>query len=553
MQLNGSWWDKEEFEVGKYVFGFIDRTAQSGLNSARLANDIHHLRMYNSSPVGAMHYYTLDKKSSLLNRDRLVFNVIKSITDTLVNRIGTQKVRTYFLPSNADFGNHKLAKSLQKYADGLFNALNVHEVARDVLLDAAIYGTGFLRVRATQDKEIKIERVRQPDIIIDEVECVSEEPRQIHQRRFIHRDVLLALFPKKKAIILSAMESSAYAQSGYSNMIEVYESFHLRSGPEKEDGKYAVSIREGTLFVQDYDKDTMPFVKLKMGSKSIGWFGTGIPEQLRSLQREINQTLETIRICVKLSIPRVLVSHSAKVSESQIDDTIGAIIRHNPGQEPVFSNPSWVNADMIGHLEMLIRKAYQITGVPEYASFGTTPNARIDSASAIQTQTAATTERFGVLQKDFEDFFVKLSQKLLEFGKELYSDDVPDSVPGAKFIKTIPWDKVICGDNFSIQTFPTSLLPIEPAGKIDQIEKLAQLGIPQKEILQLLELPDVGSTIALNTADLEYIEDLIASWMDGGEYKSPEKYENLQLSLKRCLQVYLFYKNKNALMSSLPI
>lgn len=64
--------------------------------------------------------------------------------------------------------------------------------------------------------------------------------------------------------------------------------------------------------------------------------------------------------------------------------------------------------------------------------------------------------------------------------------------------------------------------------------------------MKLLDFPDLKAFYNMANAGLEDIERQIELIVDGGEYQSPEPYQNLQVGIQKMQQAYLMYRSQNA-------
>jgi len=558
---NEFWWKDDEKSLHKSVFQHVNHLDKE--QSHKELSNVRHMKLYgNFNILGLNAYnYSVDgnqqrNRSSIANR--LTLNVIQSITDTATAKISKNKPRPQFLTNGGDWFLQEKAKKLTQFCEGIFHCTDIYAKARKVFLDSCIFGTGALKV-FRKGNEIEVERVFINELKIDDVEAVYGEPRQMHQTKFIHRDVLISMFPEHKDKLLKTNPSSSQLApaSIRTSMIQVIESWHLPSGPTKDadgkpikhDGVRSISVENVTLLKEPWDKPYFPFVFLRWGLRPLGFFGQGIAEQLQGIQLEMNKILKTIQISMHLtSIPKVFVDSGSNVVTSHLNNEIGGIIKY-AGTKPSYESVGAVPRELFDQLDRLYQRAHEQVGVSQLSAASLKP-AGLDSGKALREYNDIETERFMNIAQRYEEFFLDACEQMIDIAREIYADtkkfDV--KVKGEKFLETIDWKDVdMEEDKYLMQVFPTSSLSSTPAGKLQDVQELLAAGFLNREqAIKLLDFPDVNAVTDLQTAALENIEKAIATMIGDGKYVPPEPFQNLALGLQTVQEAYLFHQNENA-------
>lgn len=551
--IKAYWWKQDENELHKTVFDYVNRIENS--QSYKSLENLRYLRLYQNYEVSGLNVSDYAKTETDFNRgtkNRVTLNVIHSMCDTVTSKITKNKPKPTFLTDGGDFTLQNKAKKLQKFVEGQFSSQRIYEKASRAFLDSCIFGTGVLKFFIDREsKEIKCERVFVDEIIVDDAEAIYGEPRQIHQRKYIHKDVLKDMFPEHKGAIENSMTSGDEFNSGSSehDMVKVIESWHLPSGPNAKDGKHAISIAGATLFEDIWDKPDFPFLFLKWTQRPLGFYGQGLAEQLQGIQLEINKILRTIQISMHLtSIPKVFLETSSKVVSAHINNEIGGIIKY-AGTPPRYESVEAIGPALFSHLDRLYNRAFEIAGVSQLSAQSQKPSG-LDSGAALREFNDIETERFMAIGQRYEQFFVDAARMTIRLAKELAEDvgDLSVNVKGGKFLETIKWKDVdMAEDKYLLDIFPTSSLPSTPSGRLQTIQEMLQAGLISREDgIKLLDFPDLQSVMNLQNAAIENIDKNIENMIDNGRYEPPEPYQNLGLLVKKTQEAYLFYKNQNA-------
>ena len=546
------WWLSSTNDLHQDVFAVVNKLekdqgyrSEDNLTNARLYGDAH-LR-----GLGAYAYTRMTTSDALAHR--VTLNVIQSLIDTVVSKITKSKVRPQFLTDDGNWGLQSRAKKLTKFMDGIFSATEMYSKASMAFLDSCIFGTGALKIFKCNGN-IKVERVFIDEIKVSDVESYYGEPRQMHQVKYIHKDVLKEMFPSKAVLIDQATNVddmypniSSYYKTD--DMIKTIESWHLPSGPNAKDGKHSICINNITLLDETYTKDYFPFVFFRWNLRPMGFFGFGLAEQLRGVQLEINKILRTIQVSMHLvSVPKLLVEASSKIVSAHLNNKIGGIIKY-AGTPPAYSPLGGVPGELFSHLDRLYQKAYEISGVSQLSAQSLKPSG-LDSGKALREYNDIESERFLSVSTRYEKAFVDAAKIAIDIAKELYEDDkdYKVQVKGKDFIETIKWSEVdLQDDQFMMDVYPASALSKTPAGRLQDVQDLMQAGFVDRDTaLKLLDFPDVEGTMNLLTSDTRNLDKLIENMVEKGKYFPPEPYQNLENAIRKVQQAYLLYRMRGA-------
>lgn len=548
---NDKWWTCDESKAYQSLFATVEYIKQS--QSYRQTENLRFARMYSNKPIRGLSVADYNSIESV--SDRLAYNVVKSCVDTAASKIAKNKPKPLFMTENGDFSLKRRAQNLTQYMEGMFDDMDLYSKGQSVFVDAAVFGTGAMKIYIDpSDLKIKAERVLIDEIIVDDIEGMYAAPRQMHQIKYIARDVLLEMFPDKKVEIIKASPAKNFGlAASTTDNIMVLESWHLPSGPKAKDGKHIIAINQATLSFEDYTKDHFPFVFFRWTKKLVGFWGMGIAEELIGLQIEINDVLRSIQKAIRMmAVPRIYVENSSKVNSAHINNDIGNIITFT-GTKPIQEVAQAMSAEVYQYLEQLYQRAFELTGISRLSAQSQKP-AGLNSGAALREFQDIESERFMLAGQHFEDMYMQAAQQIVELSKELYdikkdksktdksvSKDLIVKVKSSKFIKKINWKDVdMDRDQYEMAVFPVNLLPSTPAGKLATIQEMIQAGlIPQEQAIELLDFPDLDKFMSLQTAAQDNIERMLELMTEEGEYNSPEPFMNLKLALTLTQETYL--------------
>jgi hypothetical protein len=330
------WWDAKPYERHEAIRATV-KTLEDNQSFRQTAN-VRYMRLYsNLDMLGlAGSRYALSTQPSY--EAKLKLNVIHSCCDTVTNKIAKNKPKPTFLTEGGNWSQQQKAKKLDRFTEGAFYSAKVYEKSPKVFLDSTVFGSGFLKgylegAPGEKQRRAQCERVFPDEIIVDDNESIYDSPQQMFQRKFISREILKSLFPKKADLIAKVAKANGLT-TGPTRLVDqvlVYESWHLPTARDAGDGRRCLTIDNTSLIDEEYSLDCFPFSKIKWSDRLIGFYGEGLAEQLMGLQLEINKLLRTIQVAMHLcSVPHWLVDAASKVVSSHINNEIGGLIRLYP-------------------------------------------------------------------------------------------------------------------------------------------------------------------------------------------------------------------------------
>ncbi len=544
-QAKSKWWLDKEADIYVSVFGIVDKLRDT--QSTRHLKNIQFARLYENLDVMsyALGFYESFTSNNSTVSTRPTWNVVKSCIDTVCNKISKSRPKVEFVTEKGSFKLQQKAKNLTQYLEGLFDLTNAYQVCARAFSDACKFGTGAVYVYISEDNNIKCERVLVSELIIDEAEGIYESPQQIHRRKLTQRDQLKEMFPKFKDQIESARTFNATLQNNVvpPDMVMVVESWHLASGPKAEDGRHAICIDNCTLQSDSYTKTYFPFVFYRWCPKTMGFWGSGLAEELAGSQLAINKLLRMIEIAQeRMATPRYFIEAGSAVSDDAlINGGIGDIITYT-GTPPSQSTPAAISPEIYRHVDTLYNRCYEICGVSQLSAMSEKPK-ELSSGIAMSTYEDIQTERMALSALMYEKMFLDLGKIMIDFSRDCYEEksNITVKVVGSKFIKKLDWKKVSMDeDEYSMRGFPVSLLPSTPAGKLSTIVQLMQANfIPKEYALSLLDMPDLEQFMSIQNASLNDTNLLIQQMLEDGKPAVADPYMNLTLAIQQGVSAYL--------------
>ncbi len=519
------WWEAEEGDVNKRVFGYVEEVERAQFETFNRFKKLADL--YDPSESS---HWDRSGTQSLVSE-----NVIASNIDTVDSVIAAVEVRARFMTDDGDWSTQRQARHLEWYADGLCKQLDVDRVCREAFKDAALKGTGLVKVYVDDDNQIQVERVMVDDIVVDEGEVrAGANPRQMHQRMIVGCDVLAARFPEHEDAIMSATKKSglwADYRPVERDEAVVIESWRLPIGKRGSKhyvaGRHTITIEGADLVDEEWHKTAFPFAVIRWSKKPTGWYGIGLAQRIAGHQRALNKLNWQIdRQLDQFAVPTTYVRMADAGLAVKTINRAGTIIPVK-GDMPQTVIPQAVSAETYRRQEVIKASSFEESGVSRMAAQSMKPGG-LDSGAALREYRDATTQRFAQQEKAHENLKLDVVLLVLACCKELGSS-APTVIRKSKHgPKMIEWAKVDMGE-VKVQIAAASNLSKTPAGRTQFVLELAQAGvITLDESRRLLMHPDTEHALSLYTAARECIESDVESMLDGN-VEVPDPYSNLKM------------------------
>lgn len=486
--------------------------------------------------------------SSRQSETRVTRNVIASCVETAKAMIAANRPAPQFLTNGADFELRQKAKKLNKFGKGLLHASEFYENAPKLFRDGGIFGTGFVKI-LREARRIISERVFPWDILVEDADAMHGKPRTLVQRMYVSKDVAKATWPEFAGQIDKARPIERGAgDSGASDIIVMYEGWHLPSGDKGKDGCHAIAIDGFALVVEKWKRPHHPFVVFRWEDPIAGFWGRGIAEQLQGQQIEINRLLIKVQESFHLGgMYKVILNASSGVPKAHVNNQIGAIFMVNNGtQAPTIVAPQTVHPEIFMQIDKLETKCFDEIGISQMSARSEKP-AGLDSRVALREYNDIKSDRFVMVGKEWERCHLLAVKLGLDEAREIrgFSVDVPDKNQKVE----IRWRDVdLDRDAYILQCFPTSLLPQTPAGRIQGIQDLVELGaLPQDNVLEMLGAPDLEEITDLATSSRRAVRARVEAMLDDPmetAWQAPDPRINIAQAIQYVNAVYLEEQQK---------
>lgn len=544
------WWDVKAYRgdhIDEQIAGSIGAVVSTlrTRQDTRIAQLVVAARLYGNSRLLSFLGASL---GAIMSRpraavlERLTDNVIQSVVDTSTARVGENKPRPFFLTDGASWKLQRRAKNLNKFTNGLFYETDAYSLGSDAQRDAEVFGDGFV-VSMERNGRVVSERVLAAELWVDEAEAVYGKPRQLHWVRAVDREQLAAEFPESKRLIYEAPRARLLEEGFPPNdadMVEVRESWHLRSSPEAEDGAHCISI-EGHLIdpVKEWPHDFFPFARWRWSPRPLGYWSQGLCEQLQGKQLELNRLLWIIQESMRRAGSyKVFIEAGSKVVKQHVSNEIGAMVEYK-GTPPTWFVPDAVSPQHYEQWQRIRQSMYEQAGVPLMVATGQKP-AGLNSGEAQRVYRDTTNETMKTKDRFNTDAFMDLAKIDIAIAREIAKREGHYEVrsPSGRAVDTIRMKASdLDPSGFEMKCFPVSSLPKDPAGRTQTVTEWVQAGwLTQRQAKKLMDFPDLESVESLANAAEDIIQKTLDAMCDEGEYAPPEPTDDLSLAMEMVVE-----------------
>ena len=539
--------DMADFERLKRMQSAVSRIRKTQI--WRKESDLRHMRLYGNLPImgfGLANY----ARPVTLTGSKVGLNVVKNCSDAFVAKITKDRPKVTFVTSGGDWDLQQRARELEKFVDGQFYELGIYDAYPLVVLDACIFGTGFMKffIHGTgENARIKCERVFPWEIVIDDQEGLYGEPRSIYQRKWIDRAVLMAAYGTTEALKRKIGQAKRDVDDvdglGFdstADQVLVTQGWHLPSFPrstkDNTDGRYTVMIENGILYDEPYACDHLPFVKYVRQRPPMGYWGIGLSEELAGLQLELNVLMQKVqRSFHLLGVGHWFVEQTSKVNSQKIDNDI-SVIRYT-GKMPQVVAPEPVPQQIFAHIDRIYQRCYEVTGISQLEAQSQKPTG-LNSGKAIDSYLDITTERFNVSVRLYQQAYVDSAKLVLELSRIITKDYNPEfdvMAPDKNAAHHVKFkENELQDDEYLLKLFPTNALSDEPAERMAQVQAMASANwIDAQDAKRLLDFPDLERAADIENASYNAVERCISRALKEKKYIGPQPFLGLTQAMRQ--------------------
>lgn len=510
--------------------------------------------------------------------------VTTSIVDTFTSRISKKRPMPMFVVDDAEWSLKRKAQRFRRFLHSKLRETEFDRLCSEIVNDACVRGTGVAYIDE-HDHDVLVERVHRHEILLEprEARMGAKGIRQLHWIRQVSREVLKAKFPEFADAIDKAPASASQrhdAAAGddwllagetveHEDVIDVTFSWHLKSGPNCEDGRRAVCIENATLCYDHYDGDRFPFAFLHRYKPKRGFWGRGDVELLRDLQARVNAIVRDVQQNLDVH-GKIMVSVNEQY-DIPTDQLTGRYPFKLKWRGPQGSQPQWiipqpVSPGQIQALELVIQKMHDLIGVSQWATSSKNPVGAGASGIALDTFYDIESERHAVFEDDYANFRLDAARLFLDCGYRVVDrehDEADEEAERKKKAKargkkyeaperrrswmdvgglaSRDWSEFALEQGqYRMELEPVSFIPSTRAGKLAAVKELTTSGVlPTWMAASLFDEPDIAHANRVFLAAYHNLERIMEDLGDEDiEATMPEPEHDLELGLMMAKAYY---------------
>jgi len=442
-------------------------------------------------------------------------NIVKSMVDTIHAEIISNRVKVQVITDGGSWDGQQKAKQQTKFIAGVFDDVKMTQKTGPLqALHALIYGSGFVKWYVDEEGRIQAYNTLPMNIVFDDVEAASGYTSSIFEERLVSRHTLAKDFEgndEAAAAIMSAPEVTfpQRPQRNVGDLIRVIETWQPAYG--KSDGRRVLVVSENAPPIVDevWKNKKAPFTHLKFGERLDSILGSGVPDMICGHQEVINDLREKINAQIMGASPFVWTMTGSKLKECHISNELWRVIESDVAPQHIaFAS---VPQDLFNQLQAEKNEAMEMVGVNQTMMHGEIP-AGLSSGRAQLVYNDTRSKRFTKFMQAYENMHTDSADTLIDIFEDLADAGAgyETGYRGDDGLEKINYKEIrLPRDAFYIRKYPSNFLSDTSAGRIQQIEYLANISPELKPYLVgLIQNPDVEfatSRLSVQTSSAQRI------------------------------------------------
>lgn len=472
----------------------------------------------------------------------------RSLCDTVQADIaGRQRVKPMFGTTGADWKTRRRAKKLDRFVEACLHQeqgayTNGWELCDDAFLDAAICGHGVTRCSVDDSMgtpKVVIDRLPPGKLKVDSSEAEKGCPANFFWDDWADEDTLIEAYVdnpelelddaerelRRGAITSAAMvdESVSIAQHGSTRIARrVLVRYAVRMPLSKDKpGKFVICVPHAVLYEVEYTRQGPPAVVWRWSRERLGFWGTGLVEETKSIVAEFNRGMERLQERMVLCANKRTYIKRGSVEKADMEANEAENIVEVDGEMPVETTTPPFTQQELEYLQLVRGLAFESPGVSQQSATSR-KEAGISSGVAIRTMIDLATKRFAIKARyGYEYPFVALAKHIVWACAEYHEatgNDIEVALPTRRSggAQTVKWSEVkLALESLVVQIAPSSALPDDPAGRLQTVAEAFQQGLMSPATYKRLAAwPDLAAEVDRENAEYEYVESLIDRYLD---------------------------------------
>jgi len=519
---------------------------------ARIASIINDLERYTGRPITVNTAPDLSVYEHIGEVDSLKYNVCYSVVSTIVSRICSFRPRAQFVPEYGYYKTHRLTRDLTSGSDAWAQREQYQKEASLAFREAMYSPGGVLKVYREDDRP-RLSKIPSWELKIDPEDDRNGEPEVMHHVRYITLRQALKIYGKDTKARDSIIQGSTRLASaiGYGRLcdrggkamtrvVDSYRKAGVDANGKTEFGRNVIMVGDYIALNIPWEHERHPFEIVTFDDSVTGssW-GTSAIAPIRSIQERIDDNLATIDEAHHMSAKLVIGIQEGGIAPEELTNDAVLVARNPVGAPPItFHNPKAVDAGSYQWWSIIQAMAFEIIGVSPNAAQATKP-AGVTAAVAIEAVTDLQSDRLSQLSQKWEQLVTRIADLWYAVSSDCGAGGQEYLAVDRGASRVVKFSKL--SQKPSIRVFPTSLFGQSIPARLQKGMDAVKAGwFSEEEIMQILNIPDLGPATELKLAEFFYIEKLVDDCLYDGKYETLDPYVNsikaFDYSRKRYLQ-----------------
>ena len=449
-------------------------------------------------------------------KSKFAYNMITPIVQDIHNRMAKIKPKPTFINNNFLFSHKSKIKRIDMFVLKMLKKGKFYKMFKEALIDGQVRDIGILKTFPEKGK------VKCYKVDIKNFYCINPYEGKTRRDEVIekHKISTYMLYKrfwkgmtdesknkfKEKFCDLKEPKIAIEKDEFQNQMLEVTEIF-------KKGKRHVIWFDEIVFLNEAWNYDFIPYDFSYWNFPQNGIIGKGIPDILSGLQKRLNVLLKKISKSLDLSMYPVILAHITANVGQKFNNQRGNIVEWSGAVPPTSLTQPITHEQVFVHFYHIIDMCYQSVRLNQRAVAGETPRGA-DGRTGIAIQNAETTDqaRFFSPAELYEDMVVSIAKKIAIYGYEKNIDGLKDKLEDFKEFF----------DN--VETWPTSIIPYTPEGRVQRAETLINIGLyTPEEVADVYDFPDVSNQLSSKGARIAAIWAMLEKSVLSGEGAVPDE------------------------------
>lgn len=466
------------------------------------------------------------------------FNLIGTCADVYVTRLLVHETFIEMVPEDGNDTQRMLALDVSNYIEAGFTELGYWEARKAMGINALAYGSGFLKWTESYDGKPEVTAPSPDELLFANYD--DPDPKEYIHRIWARREDVLDRWgttDEARAAILNAPTANEAFFFGPGKLATgdiiplVYGLRARHAGKDeasRKPGREVLCVGNFTIFDKEWLDDDLNLDKYDFGEVPSSLFGAGIPEQLLSINEEMDEYLAVEQESfLRSGTGKWFYDEAGNINVDALGDTIASGISVAPGAKyPEYVTPDPITERGAERFDRMRKLGMQRVHISENAVAGETPKA-LTSSVALESWAKIDDVNFAEKIDRLEKTDLKSGYQLVRLSKKLK----PDFTRAGSNRQIIAWNKLKITDKtiVGLKGFNVGRLGQTYSGKEQTVNSMLASGsIDRATANKYLQVPDTQRMLNELNAPETGVDNALDKLLFADDYIPPPSFVNPQ-------------------------